>query len=102
MNWSDVIYLIGITDGQDENGFPAPVESKPRMVFANEKSIRSNEYYLAKQNGIELSYMFEIRTIDYEGEEKLKYNDENHLIERIYKKGEFMELVCKRRADDHS
>ncbi|ARK32133.1 phage head closure protein [Halalkalibacter krulwichiae] len=99
--WSDVVYLISLVEGQDNEGFPSIVESEPKQVFANKKSVRSQEYYMAKQAGVELSLMFEVRSIDYNGEEQLIYNELSHDVERTYEKGEFIEVVCKRRSDDH-
>lgn len=103
--WSDVVYLVGLTEGTDQYGFPAIVESERKRVFANKKSIRSSEYYQAKQSGIHLAFTYEIRAIDYDGEEKLylslEEDEEPNEIERTYEKGEFIELVCKRKADTH-
>lgn len=105
-NWSDVLFLISVEEGTDDQGFPAIVESEPRMVYANKLSIRSNEYYMAKQSGIELTYMFEIRSVEYDGEEKVKLssdeNAESYDIERTYEKGEFIELVLRKHGDDHA
>lgn len=103
--WSDVVYLVGLTEGTDDDGFPAIVEGERKKVFANKKSIRSSEYYQAKQSGIDLAFTYEIRSIDYDGEEKLYLSvddEEPHEIERTYEKGEFVELICKRKADDHA
>lgn len=36
-NWSDVLYLIGLEKGLDDDGFEAIVPGKPRKVFANKK-----------------------------------------------------------------
>lgn len=101
MNWSDVVDLIGLTEGTDDDGFPAVVPGKPRQVFANRKSVKSSEYYAAKQSGIELSYIFEIRSADHDGEERLKYAGDSYEVERSYEKGEFIELTCKRESDNH-
>lgn len=102
--WSDVLKLIPLIEGTDDSGFPGIIEGKPRQVFANKKSIRSQEFYMAKQSGIELSYMFEIRTIDYNGEERVQFGEDGikYDVERTYEKGEFVELICKRKSDDHA
>ncbi|MDO6451721.1 hypothetical protein [Oceanobacillus profundus] len=103
--WSDVVYLVGLTEAIDDYGFPTTGESERKKVFANKKSIRSSEYYQAKQSGIDLAFTYEIRSIDYDGEEKLYLSaddEEPHEIERTYEKGEFVELICKRKADDHA
>jgi len=106
MPWSDVVYLAGLTEGVDDYGFPKVVESERKQVFANKKSIRSSEYYQAKQSGIDLAFTYEMRSIDYDGEEylylSLDEDEKPHEIERTYETGEFIELVCKRKADDHA
>jgi len=99
--WSDVINLVSLVEGIDEDGFPAVVEGEPRLIFANKLSVRSQEFHMAKQSGVDLSYMFEIRSIEYEGEEQIEYKGKDHTVYRTYEKGEFIELICKRKADDH-
>ncbi|WP_313894682.1 hypothetical protein [Psychrobacillus sp.] len=101
MNWSDVVYLIGLVEGTDSEGFPSTVKGEPRMVFANKKSVRSNEFHMAKQHGVTLSYMFEVRTDEYSGEEELTYEGKDQMVYRTYEKGEFIELICHRKGDDH-
>ncbi|MFB4258973.1 hypothetical protein ACE106_07405 [Shouchella clausii] len=100
--WSDVVYLAHQGKGRDKDGFPDNSEGEPRQVFANKKSVRSQEFYLAKQNGYELTHMFEVRSVEYEGEEVLYYHENRNLVLRTYEKGEFVELICMKRSDDHA
>lgn len=102
VNWSDVVSFVALVEGTDPDGFPVIVPGEPRMVFANKKSVRSQEFHAAKQQGITLSYMFEIRTEEYQGEESLFYNDKEHEVYRTYEKGEFIEIICHRKSDDHA
>lgn len=96
------IQLIGLVDDVDDSGFPI-VEEKPMPpILANRLSIRSNEYWQAKQAGVELSYTFEVHEFEYNGEEKMLYEGKEYTIERTYEKGNLIELICKRRADDHA
>lgn len=88
--------------GLDDDGFEAIVPGEPRKVFVNKKSIRSQEFHMAKQQGITLSYMFEVRSNEYKGEQSLVYNDDDYNIYRTYEKGEFTELICHRESDDHA
>ncbi|MBD7984411.1 hypothetical protein H9649_07460 [Sporosarcina sp. Sa2YVA2] len=101
MNWSDVVQLVDLVEGTDKDGFPEVVPGRPRKVFANRKSVRSQEFHAAKQQGITLSYMFEVRTDEYQGEESLFYNGLEQNVYRTYEKGEFIELICHRKGDDH-
>lgn len=96
------IQLIGLVEGTDESGFPKE-EIKPKPpILANRLSIRSSEYWQAKQAGVELSYTFEVHSFEYAGEEKMLYEGNEYTIERTYEKGDIVELICKRRADDHA
>ena len=99
--WSDVVDLISVTTGEDADGFPADVEVFHRNLFVNKKDVRSAEFYQAAAQGIRLETMFEMRSIDYEGQELLEYGGNRFSIERTYDRGEIIELVCQSRGDDH-
>ena len=101
-SWSDVISLIALEEGLNENGFPEIVEGEPREVFANRLEIYTNEHYQAKQSGITIQFKFEIRAVEYEGEEVVEYNGERYNVERRFEKSEFIELTLKRESDDHA
>lgn len=95
------VQLVGLYEGLDDDGFEV-IEERPKSpILANRLSVRSSEYWQAKQSGIRLAYTFEIHAIEYEGEEKLIYEDEEYHIERTYEKGDYVELICIRRADEH-
>lgn len=99
--WSDVLTLLEAGGGIDDDGFAITEPHSPVDVYANRKSIRSTEYYAAKQAGIELSYMFEVRSMEYDGQDIVDHEGERFEVERTYEKGEFIELVLRKRADDH-
>lgn len=101
MAWSDLLYLIEVVHKEDSSGFPVPGIEKETKVFANRKSVKSNEYYAAKQSGIQLSLIFEVRAVEYDGQTKLRYNDIRYEVERSYEIGEFVELTCKREGETH-
>ena len=96
MLFKDVINLISITHSENSMGdiISTPVEKE---VFANKKSIRQSEFYQAQASGLKPELMFEIREIDYNDEQKLKYNDKDYNIIRTHSKnGEIIELICNR------
>lgn len=101
-NWSDTVDLIGLEKGLDDDGFEVVSPGKPRKIYVNRKSVRSQEFHMAKQEGITLSYMFEARSNEYGGEQSLLYNGENYNVYRIYEKGEFVELIVHRKSEDHA
>lgn len=95
MLFRDTIDLITLEDGVNENGFVQKTETKRDTIFANRKSIRSNEFYFAAQNGFKLEIMFVIRTFDYNNQIYLDYENSRYQVVRTYETGDFIELVCK-------
>jgi len=95
MLFRDVVKLISITVTENDMGdiIETPVE---REVFADKQSIRQSEFYQAAATGLRPELMFVVRTIEYNGETRLKYNGKIYDIIRIYDKdGELTELVCQ-------
>jgi head-tail adaptor len=99
--FSDVVNLTSITEGTDAEGFPANVEVTRNNIFANKMPVHSAEFYQASQAGFTIQSLFQIRSIDYEGEESLTHNNEPYEVVRTYDKGEFVELSCERRDADY-
>ncbi|RSL32665.1 hypothetical protein D7Z54_14545 [Salibacterium salarium] len=97
--WSEVINLVTIEEGGNENGFPTePTEtSRKKDVFANKKSVRSSEFYQAAQAGFNVDLMFEVRSMEYEEENRIEYAGRNYDVQRVYDRGEITELVCQRK-----
>ena len=95
MLFRDVIDLISVTYEQSPSGAPIEVET-PRQVFANKRSVRQSEFYAAAMVGLRPEIMFEVRTVEYQGEELLDYEGRRYEVIRSYdRNGEVTELVCK-------
>lgn len=94
MLWRDTVNLLAVT--LTENSIGDTVEStSSRTVYANKKSIRQSEFYQAMAHNLKPELMFEVKSIDYQGEVKLVYNSKTYQIIRTYdKNGETTELVC--------
>jgi len=90
----DVIELITATTTQNTIGDNIDTKTYSQR-FANKKSVRQSEFYQAMNNGLKPSLMFEIRSIDYNNEESLRYNSKEYTIIRTYDKGEVIELTCE-------
>lgn len=101
--FDDEIQLISLVESIDDEGFPVVEEGPQSPILANRLSIRSNEFWSAKQEGVRLTYMFEVHSFEYNGEEKLLYEGKEHKVERSYVRDDNLtELVCSRKADDHA
>lgn len=98
--WADVVELIPLESGTNKNGFPVEREGEPRQVFANKLSVRSSEYWQAKNAGIQLSVQYEVRAVEYNNEERLAVNGDKYTVERTYNQGETTELICTRLDDN--
>ena len=95
MLWRDEIDLISITTTQNDYGDDIHTKSY-RSVFANKKSVRQSEFYQAAQTGLLPQFMFEIREIDYNEEQSLRFNAKEYTIIRHYSKNnEICELICE-------
>lgn len=100
----DVVYLEGTsTFAENEMGDTLEIPGENRMVFANKKSVRQNEFYQAQATGLKPELMFEIRTSEYLGESQLSYNEKSYTIIRTYEKNtELIELVCSGLVVSHA
>lgn len=94
MLWRDEIDLISFTTSQNELG--DDIKTKVyKSVFANKKSVRQSEFYQAAQTGLRPQLMFIIREIDYNEEQRLRYDGNEYTIIRHYSQNEeTCELVC--------
>ena len=95
MLFREVIQLISIT--YTENAMGDMIETKvEKQVFANKKSIRQSEFYQAASTGLKPELMFEVRSIEYDRQPKLKHdNKEYNIIREFTKNGEISELICE-------
>jgi len=95
MLWCDIAKLISYTETQNDIGDTVltPIEKE---VFVNKKSIRQSEYYQALSTGLKPELMFEVKSIDYEDEETISYENKAYNIMRVFSKnGEVTELICQ-------
>lgn len=95
MLFRDVVELISVTTTENDMGDIIETQTE-REVYADKQSIRQSEFYQAAATGLRPELMFVVRSIDYEGEPKLKYNGKEYTIIRTYDKdGELIELICQ-------
>lgn len=89
--WCDVIYL-GNLEEYEEYG---EVLSRfmYRKVYAKKQSIRQSEFYQSASVGLKPELLFEVRSIEFDDDEKVKYNNKEYSIVRTYDKGETVELT---------
>ena len=94
MYWRDIVTLKAVTDGMDEDGFPAESITET-TVFADVTSTKRSEFYSAKQAGVDLAITVKLRAADYNGQERLSYEGKEYKVERAYTEArEYYELNC--------
>lgn len=91
MLWVDVIELGNLIE-TIEHG--EPIQSIAwREVFANKKSVRQSEFYQAANVGLKPELIFEVYSLEFSNDEKVRYNNKEYSIIRAYDKGEITELT---------
>ena len=96
MIWRDIIYLVTVTYTPNDIGDIVETKTQ-KQVFANKTSIKRSEFYQAHAVGLQPEVAFEIRSIDYSDEKKLRYNGNEYNDRRSYTKyDDIVELVCNR------
>lgn len=94
MLFNEVISLINTVNGENAMG-DTITTSTEKDVFADKKSVSQNEFYQAASTGLKPEVKFEIRTVEYNGEQKLSYNGKEYSIIRTFEKdNEFTELIA--------
>lgn len=71
-------------------------------VFANKKSVRQSEFYSAANVGLKPEIVFEVRSVELDGHDKVEFSGKEYSLIRTYDKGEITELVCSAQVGDLS
>jgi SPP1 family predicted phage head-tail adaptor len=97
---NDVIFFPDITSQEDDLGqIVNETEEFIKQVFCEKKSVSSDEFFKAGQNGLKAKYVFIVHLHDYQDETKVKYNEKVYSIYRTYeRKDEKVELYCEVKA----
>ncbi len=100
--WDYGIQLAHVEKGINDNGFEVETLVYKGEVLANKLSVHSREFWLAKQNVVELSHVFEVHEVEYNGERALRYDNRDYKIERTFlNKDGYVELITSYWSDDH-
>ena len=95
MFFRETIQLVSVTATVNSIGNAVDAETLT-TVFADKQSIRQSEYYQAYATGLRPELMFVIRSVDYNNQPKLKWNNKYYNIIRTFDKdGELIELICE-------
>jgi SPP1 family predicted phage head-tail adaptor len=97
---NDVVFFPVATSQEDDLGQTVEGnEDFSRQVFCEKKSVSSDEFFKAGQNGLKAKYVFIVHLQDYQEEIKVKYGNNIYSIYRTYeRKDEKVELYCEVKA----
>lgn len=88
--------LISKAIVEDELGNQTEGEEVERNVLCGIKSVGRTEFYDAAVKGLKPELIFVINQFEYEGENKVKFENNLYSIIRTYSTGEELELTCER------
>jgi|GEM_PF-1620757 len=78
----DDLYLIKQKEiGQNEDGYPIKKEAC-REVFAEARDPTTRESFRANREGVDVSIVFRMNSIDYEGERLVKHEGKRYAVEQ--------------------
>ena len=82
MQYTEILYLIKLTETKDNIGNITFTENETR-VYAKKNKVGSKEFYNAVAVGITPTAELQIRTSNYHDEEEVKYNNVRYSIIRV-------------------
>lgn len=96
MQYSEIIYLITESLGEDAIGNVVSSLTSTKKCYAKMQSVRTNEYYNAAEIGLTPSVEFVIKKLNYSGENEIEWNNQRYSVIRVVEpKNKFdIVLVC--------
>ena len=89
---NDLITLVAKTHTKDAKGVTRSTDSLKEGIPCEVKSAGSAEWFEGGRNGLNPTYTFIIRRIEYSGEDTVIYEGVRHSVYRTYIKGDDIEL----------
>lgn len=96
MQYSEIIYLITESIGEDDIGNNTSSLTSSKKCYAKVQTVRTNEFYSAVEVGMTPSVEFVIKKLNYNGEEEIEWNNKKYSVIRVVEpKNKFdIVLVC--------
>jgi SPP1 family predicted phage head-tail adaptor len=89
-------YIVDLITVTHSNDVTVVVTETSRTVYADKKSVTRAEFYQGIANDLNLNAVFEVHSMEYEDEQKLRHEGNDYLIIRTYSKDdEKIELICQ-------
>lgn len=101
-SYSEDIQLISYVKEVNEFGEIREDKELKRLVYARQTNLSRQDFYQSRIAGLKPTLSFEIKSIEYAGEDKLEYNNKRYNIVKTYKIGQDIELTCEKVSYDKS
>lgn len=96
MMYKDEMILVSIAAGRDKDGFPkAKADVRLTEVFADVQSAKRREFYEALRAGIAMEIACRVRSIDYDRQKYVRWEDRWYKVVRAYRVEDWTELNCE-------
>lgn len=95
--FKDVIKLITTKKVSNGGGGFETVVDSQKIVFADKKSAKRTEFYLAAQADLQAETEFKISLFDYEDERIIEHEGKFYSVIRTYETGDYIEITCQKR-----
>ena len=104
MEYSEIIYLLTESIGEDNIGNQISSLTSSKKIYAKVQSVRTNEYYNAVEVGMTPSVEFVIKKLNYNGEQEIEWNNKRYNVIRVVEpKNKFdIVLVCSVKIGGHA
>ncbi|BDZ81413.1 phage head closure protein [Claveliimonas bilis] len=101
LTWDEEVELIAsVKYEEDEIGQKKALQEK-RKVCCCRLPVARNEFYKARQNGIEVSEILTVHPYEYNGENAVVFQGKELRVVRVYRKNmEECELTCTEKVGD--
>lgn len=100
-SWDSEIELLQFVESEDSSGFATEGQEQGIKILSNEIPVHSANFYGAAQAGFLISKVFEVHTLEFEGQTTLKFDGERYRIRRTFGGKQFTELHCERQDTNH-
>lgn len=93
---NDVISLVGKTYAQDSRGVSRATDAIRENIPCKVRSAGAQEWFEGGRSGLNPTYTFIIRRIEYHAEETVIFENARHKVYRTYIRGDDIELHTQR------
>lgn len=82
MEYTEILYLVAYAEAKDSIGNVLPQTETLKKIYAKKNKVGTQEFYNAVAVGITPTNEFQIKTLNYNNEKEVNYNNVRYVIVR--------------------